>query len=63
MFSNFLPRNCIKWMNYSSLILKNKTHVLGLFDPVLKNDAFAGSMPMKVAYIFFGNSRHYNFLT
>ena len=50
-------------MNYSSLILKNKTHALRLFDPVLKNDAFAGSMPMKVAYIFFGNSRHYNFLT
>ena len=38
------------------LILKNKTHVLGPFDPVLKNDAFAGSTPMRVAYIVFRNS-------
>ena len=27
------------------LILKNKTHVLRLFDPILKNDAFACSAP------------------
>jgi len=45
------------------LILKNKTHVLELFDPVLKNDAFAGSTPMMVVYIDFRNSSQCNFPT
>ena len=49
--------------SYISLILKNKTHVLKLFDPVLKNDAFAGSTPMEVAYIVFRNINLCNFLT
>ena len=49
--------------SYIYLILKNKTHVPKLFDPILKNDAFAGSMPKKVAYKVFHNSRGYNFLT
>ena len=45
--------------SYISLSFKNKTHVLKLFDPVLKNDAFAGSTPMKVAYIVFRNNSQY----
>ena len=32
-------------------------------NPALKNDAFAGSEPMKVAYIVFRNSGQCNFLT
>ena len=47
--------------SYISIILKNKTHVLKLFDPILKNDTFAGSAPMKVAYIVFPNSILYIF--
>ena len=34
-----------------------------MFDPVLKNDAFAGSTPMHVAYIVFRISSQCNFLT
>ena len=49
--------------SYLSLILKNKTHVPKLFDPILKNDAFAGSAPMKVVYIVFRNSIQCSFLT
>ena len=49
--------------SYISLILKNKTHALQLFDPVLKNDAFAGSTPIKVAYIVFHSISQRNFLT
>ena len=30
---------------------------------ILKNDAFAGSMPIKAAYIVFHNSRQCNFFT
>ena len=48
---------------YISLILKNKTHVQKLFDPTPKNDAFAGSTPMKAAYIVFRNNGYCNFLT
>ena len=51
--------------SYISLILKNKTHVPKLFDPILKNDTFAGSTPMKtayIAYIVFCDSSKYNFL-
>ena len=39
--------------SYIYLILKNKTHVPNLFDSILKNDAFAGSTPMKAAYVVF----------
>ena len=49
--------------SYICLILKNKTHVLRLFDPILKNDAFAGSTTMKVAHIVFRDSSQWNFLT
>ena len=31
---------------YIYLILKNKTHIPKLFDPMLKNDVFAGSTPI-----------------
>ena len=49
--------------SYIYLILKNKTHVPKLFDPILKNDTFAGSTPVKSAYVVFRNSRQCNFLT
>ena len=49
------------YTSHISLILKNKTQVLKLFDPILKNDTFAGSAPMKVAYIVFPNSILYIF--
>ena len=49
--------------SYFYLILKNKTHVPKLFGPILKNDAFAGSTPIKVAYIVFRNSTKCNFPT
>ena len=47
--------------SYIYLILNNKTHVPKLFDPILKNDAFAGSTPMKAAYVVFRNSSKCNF--